>query len=197
MDMKWILTGCIGIMLAACSSNKNNDERLMQLHKEAARVYCECIFGDTLKFTGEDSCVALSNKIVEPVKTDSIDSDLLVYRELEANCPGWKELMQRQYQRLNDAATKMAQDRSYQPTPSDNEHSGTLLSWQKLPKGEGEYELVMRSAKDSTTYTFITQAKPPKGAEPHTIYVTFEPNEAAYHEKYPYRAVQVRFTHKN
>jgi len=195
--MKWILAGCIGIMIAGCSSNKNKEGELVQLHKEAARVYCECIFGDTLNFRGEDSCIALSRKIVDPAQTDSLYSEKVILIQLEANCPGWKELMQRQYERLNDAATKLAQDRSYLPTLSENEHAGTLLSWKKLPKGEGEYELVMRSEKDSTTYTFITQAKPPKGAEPHIIYVTFEPNEAAYHEKYPYRAVKVGFTHKN
>jgi hypothetical protein len=110
MAMKWILIISTGIAIAACSSNKNNEEKLQQLHRKAARVYCECIFADTMNFKGEDSCVTISNKIIEPVKTDSIDSDLLVFRELEKNCPGWKEFMQRQMQKLEDAATKRAED---------------------------------------------------------------------------------------
>lgn len=198
MDMKWTLIGCIGIMIASCGSD--NKGKAIDLRKEGSVLLCECVMADTVNFK-QDSCLKeVGEKFNELLHKENFSAlDTMEFEiffepdEMEEVCPGWKALVNRK--QLTDAATDMAKDKSYMPAV-ENEMAGKILSWQKLEKGEGEYEIVVRSTKDSITHTFITQAKPPKGDEPAIIYITFEPNEAAYHEKYPFRAVQVRFTSK-
>lgn len=202
MAMKWILIGSIGIMIASCTSKTGNEKVLEEFKHEGALAYCECVFADTSGLINIDSCRSQTmKKLDEKKKNESrfavLDTmEFEIYfepDEMEKVCPGWKDLMAN---KLEETATKLAKEKSYLPTPEGDEFTGTLLSWEKLPQGEKEYEIVVRSAMDSTTRTFITQARPPAGGDPGIIYVTFEPNEAAYHEKYPFRAVQVRFTNK-
>jgi hypothetical protein len=203
MIMKWILIGCIGMVITACSSKKSGEELLKEFRRKAALTYCECVFTDTTRIINRDSCgVETANKM-ERLKTEdkqyaslnTTEFEYFMEPEMEQVCPGFKELLGRQIKRLEARIREMAEDDLYLQATT-NEFSGKLLSWEKLPKGEGEYEIVVRSAKDSTTRTFISQAHPPKDDDADIIYVIFEPNEAAYHEKYPFRAVQVRFVNK-
>lgn len=193
MAMKWILLISIGIAVTSCSSRKIKNEE--QVYDEAALAYCQCVLVDTTRIINTDSCKSRMQAILssdEEKKYFLSDTNRFYFEatmRLEKVCPNWMSILKRQ-------AEALAQERSYLPQPASNEFTGTLLSWEKLPKGEGEYEIVVKSAKDSATRTFISQARPPAGGSPDIIYVTFEPNEAAYHEKYPFRAVQVRFTNK-
>ena len=194
MVMKWILIVSMGIMVASCSSRKIKSEE--QVYDEAALAYCQCVLVDTTRIVNTDSCklrmqATLNDKEEEKYfLPDTGNFYFQATMRLQKVCPNWMNILKRQ-------AEALARSDSYRWQPAINEFAGTILLWQKLEHGEGEYELVMKSIKDSTTRTFITQAKPPKGDEPAILYVTFEPNEAAYHEKYPYRAVQLRFTNKN
>lgn len=194
MVMKWILIVSTGIVIASCSSRKIKSEE--QVYEEAALTYCQCVLVDTTRTVNTDSCKLRmratlnsdeENKYFLP---DTSNFYFQATMRLEKVCPNWMSILKRQ-------AEALAKNESYRVQPAITEFAGTILSWQKLQQGEGEYELVMKSAKDSITRTFITQAKPPKGDEPAILYVTFEPNEAAYHEKYPFRAVQIRYTNKN
>ena len=202
MDMKWILVTCMVLVLSSClSNNKQKETDEQKLSRRTALRYCECLLIDTTRGINTDSC------FIEKMREMTRDKNYTFIRDsafvhtldstLDKQCLGWRELLERQRKRLEQGATKLANDESYLISSGGSELAGTLLSWKKLPQGENEYEIVVKSTTDGFIRTFISQARPPKSGMPDVIYVTFEPNEAAYPEKYPLRVVKVRVTNKN
>jgi hypothetical protein len=200
MYMKWIWLVSI-VIIAGCAAKGDKKNAVGKV----AQSYCECIYADTTKWINTDSCFKASVAVnAADVKQAGLDSnfsgmmdgdmeeagvDLAV--ELERMCPGWSLLELRRNEKLQQAAIQLAKQKDYLPA-GDNIFSGKVLTWQLLPKGEKEYEIKMMAKDGVTTRTFITQIPPSPAVESAAIiHITFEKNEAAFHEKYEYRAVHL------
>lgn len=206
MDMKWIWLVSVIIIIAGCATRADKKNAIGQV----AQSYCECIYADTTKRINTDSCfkasVAVNATAVTEAGLDSnfsrmMDGDMEeagvdLAVELERMCPGWALLELRQKEKLQQVGVQLANQKDYLPA-GNNIFSGKVLTWQLLPKGEKEYEIKMMAKDGRTTRTFITQIPPSPAVESAAIiHITFEKNEAAFHEKYEYRAVQLSFSKK-